>query len=177
MRMATAISGVLLVAASVVADEKAPAPAPAPSVPTEHVPPNLPVFGTLEVVDPAHRLAMLEADKPLPEADPLIARAANLLSGLTANYVEDAPRIAELTARATAAIRASKRPASPLEIMEGALLWKRPASSKGNIPRRYEGELAAYLRLRIEGKKDHAAALSVMRGTPTPAHPSQPQRP
>src|SRR4051812_28962734 len=132
-----------------------PAPLPAPAQP-EFVSPRQGVYGPLIPVPPAQRIAMLETGGPVPATDPVAIQAAGLLAGLTARYVEDAPRIAELTIRTCKAVRAADRPASPLEMLDAALRWKRPARPGGNVPRRFEGYAALYKKLRVEETRSHA---------------------
>jgi hypothetical protein len=166
----------ILVLSTVLVAAQAPAPAtpkaPAPPAPGAFVPSDQPVYVETPVVVPAYQIAMVEANQSLPGDDPLIAKAAVLLSQLTAGYIEDAPRIAELTIQMAQAIRASNRPASPLEIMDGALQWKR--TSVGNVPRKYEAFANAYGKWRVDGKKDHAQAMSLMNPKAAPGRPTAP---
>lgn len=144
----------ILTAVLLAAPPPAPATPPAlfvPPRPEELVPLDQPVYGNMIEVVPALRVAMVEANRPLYASDPLVARAAGTLSQLTAVYVEDAARIVELTLRATEAARASKRPASPFAIMEGALRLKRPPGLVGNVPREYEAVIAPLLPPRVKG--------------------------
>lgn len=153
-------------------------PAPAPAPPAAPVPPPPPillpppaevvhpteiaVYGFPKIPSPAHRLAAAEAQRPLVVADPMLEHAAEVLEELTGRYLEDAPRIAELTLHTVNLIRVEKLAASPFEILEGALRAKRPASLVGNVPLRYEHFASRYVALRIKGKKSHADALSTM---------------
>jgi hypothetical protein len=109
----------------------------------------------------------MEVGRPLFPNDPWVASAAALLSQATANYVEDAPRIAELTARVVLRLRAANQAASPLEMLVGATQWKRSPNTPGNIPRKFIEFAELYGKLRSEGK-DHATTLSLMQ----PARPS-----
>jgi hypothetical protein len=129
------------------------------------------------VIAPVYRISMLEANQPLPASSPLVVRFAELLEKLTAGFVEDAPRIVDLTVRATMAIRATKQPASPLEIMEAALAWDRAPRTVRTTPRSFENYIATYRKLRIKEKKDHAQTLGLMHvpaPTPTPPPPPTP---
>jgi hypothetical protein len=99
-------------------------------------------------------------------SDQRVAVAAVLLTQLTAAYVEDAPRIAELTVGVVQKVRAANQAASPLEMLVGATQWNGPGGKRGNVPRKFEEFARLYRTGRLEGK-DHATALSVM----------QPQRP
>lgn len=153
-----------------------PVPLPVPPPEAEFISPRQGVFGPLIRVPPAQKIAMLEVDGPVAGDAPLVGRASYLLSQLTAKYVEDAPRIAELTIRVCRAIRASGGSASPLEMMEGAEAWKRPALPAGNVPRRYEGYAALYRKFRLDQGKSHAEALALIRqGTAAPGPASTPQ--
>ncbi len=113
---------------------------------------------------------MLEAGQPVFAGDPRVAVAAVLLAQLTAAYIEDAPRIAELTTGVVQRIRAAKQPASPLEMLVGAAQWNGQRGQRGNVPRKYEEFARLYRTGRLEGK-DHAAALSLMQppGSSPPA--------
>ena len=101
---------------------------------------------------------MMEAGRDLPETDPLVARAATVLTGLTAGFVEDAPRIVDLTIKTTAAIRTAKGAASPLELMETALNSKRPAGSLAVGPRRFNAFVTLYREAAIGNQRDAAPA-------------------
>ena len=154
----------------------APAPAAVPVTPEASAPPlvALPAvgffrpdqspFGAQFPASPAQGLAMMEAGRPLFPNDPWVAAASTLLSQATASYVEDAPRIAELTVRIVGEVRAANQPASPLEMLAGAIQWKRSPNTPGNIPRKFEEFAGRYRKLRSEGK-DHATALSSMQPT------------
>jgi|GEM_PF-3006324 len=102
-------------------------------------------FYSLELrVQPAHGIAMMEVQGDLPETDPLVARASNLLDQLTARYLEDAPRIADLAIKRTAKLRTAGTKVSPLGLLDAALAAKRPESLKGNTPRRFDLFASAY---------------------------------
>jgi hypothetical protein len=120
----------------------------------------------------AQEVAMLEAGRPVLASDPQVATAAFLLSALTAVYVEDAPRIATLTVRTVRRIRAANQPASPLEMLAGAVQWTGPSGPRGNLPRKFEEFAGLYLKQRTEGQ-DHSSALARMQ----PAVPSGPRAP
>jgi hypothetical protein len=115
---------------------------------------------------------MLEAGQPVFATDPRVAAAAILLERLTAAYVEDAPRIAELTIHVVQQIRAANQAAAPMEMLAGAIQWKGPGpplAERGNVPREFEQFAALYRTGRIAGK-DHATALTQMQPAgPTPA--------
>jgi hypothetical protein len=112
---------------------------------------------------------MLEAGQPVPVTDLRVTAAAIVLEQLTATYVEDAPRIAELTIHAVQQVRAANQAASPLEMLVGATEWKGPGGRRGNVPREFEQFAALYRTARIAGK-DRAAALSQMQPAgPPPA--------
>jgi hypothetical protein len=152
----------------------APPATPAPPPPQVAVAPPpewalvpQPVYGPRRPPMPAHQLALVETRTPVPANDPVVAGFARILSQLTARYIEDAPRIAELTASACEQIRAANHPASPVEIMEGALQWPRPKGSRPDVPRKYWQYIEQYRTLRIKGGKDHKAALSEL--IPAPA--------
>jgi hypothetical protein len=157
-----------------------PTPPPVPVSPDVSVPPLItipssgyllpdqPHHGPLILPSPAQNLAMLETGRVLSSDDPAVASAASVLTRLTAGYVEDAPRIAELTIRVVQRIRAANQAASPMEILVGATRWKRPDGTRGNIPRKFEEFARLYQKWRIEQGKDHAAALSLMQ----PSRPS-----
>lgn len=161
----------------------APAPAPLPSAtpapttppplpfvvpPTEFVAPEQGEFGPVLRVMPAHRIAMMEAGRPLPETDPLVARSAVALTQLTGKYLEDAPRIVDLTIKTCAAIRLAKGTASPLDLMDGALHLKRPTTTNGSRPRQFEKFATAYRNARLAGGKDHAKAMVEIQGPAVP---------
>jgi len=110
---------------------------------------------------------MLEAGQPVFASDPPVAVAAVLLTQLTAAYVEDAARIAELTVGVVQKVRAANQAASPLEMLVGAAQWNGPGGKRGNVPRRFEEFARLYRTRRLEGK-DHASALSLMQ-PPRPA--------
>jgi hypothetical protein len=74
-----------------------------------------PLHGPLIPPSPAQALATVETGRVLAPDDPAVATMAVLLTQLTAAYVEDAPRIAELTIRIVSGIRAANRAASPLD--------------------------------------------------------------
>jgi hypothetical protein len=116
---------------------------------------------------PAQEVAMLEAGQPVLVRDPRVATAAVLLARLTEIYVEDAPRIVELTVRTVLQLRAAKQTASPLEILAAAIHWKGPSTRHGNIPREFEHFSRLYLKARREGK-DHAAAIDSIEAPPGP---------
>jgi hypothetical protein len=107
---------------------------------------------------------MQEAGEPLFPNDARVRSAAVLLTQLTAIYVEDAPRISELAVRVVGQLRAANQAASPVEMLVGATQWKRPTGpeTRGNVPREFEEFAARYRKLRLEGGKDHATALSLM---------------
>jgi|GEM_PF-5840056 len=132
--------------------------------PNEFAPPNPPIFGSLQRITPAHRLAMLEANRSLYANDPLVKATMDRLERLTGQYIEDAPRIVELTARVVNAVRASNRPASPFEILDGALASKSQARPGETSPRRYQRYMSDYRRLRVDEKKAHGDALAIMQG-------------
>ncbi|SIO66113.1 hypothetical protein SAMN05444166_7963 [Singulisphaera sp. GP187] len=134
--------------------------------PTEFVAPEQGEFGPVLKVVPAHRLAMMEAGRLLPETDPLVARSAVVLYQMTGKYLEDAPRIVELTIKTCAAIRLANGVASPLELLDGALKSKRPAKGDGTRPREFEKFATGYRQARLEGRKDHAGAIAEIQGTP-----------
>ncbi|WP_406697070.1 hypothetical protein V5E97_39405 [Singulisphaera sp. Ch08] len=144
----------------------APPPLPFVVPPTEFVAPEQGEFAPVLRVVPAHRLAMMEAGRPLPETDPLVARSAVMLAQLTGHYLEDAPRIVDLTIKACAAVRLAKSTASPLELLEGALNAKRPAKANATRPRQFEKFATSYRIARLEGGKDHAGAIAEIQGTP-----------
>jgi hypothetical protein len=146
-----------------------PAPIPFTIPPTALASPDQGEYALVLRVQPAHQVAMMEAGRVLPETDPLVARAAGLLSQLTAKYLEDAPRIADLTIKTTAAIRAAKGSASPIEIMESAVNLPRPAGSSGVGFRRYDTFAERYRKARVEGGKDHAGAIGSPQGSAAPA--------
>ncbi len=104
---------------------------------------------------------MLEAGQPIFATDPRVAVSAVLLTQLTAVYVEDAPRIAELTVGVVQKVRAANLAASPLEMLVGATQWNGPGGSRGNVPRKFEQFARLYGTARLEGK-DHTSALSLM---------------
>lgn len=153
-----------------------PVPSPAPPLPVPPVPlvpPEFAAIGPGEFaavvqVQPAHRVAMMEAGREVPETDPLVARASVVLTGLTAKFLEDAPRIADVSIRTTAAIRKAKGAASPLELMEAALNSKRPADAPAIGPRRFDAFATRYRKARIEQGKDHAAALRELQRSAAP---------
>ncbi len=153
------------------ADSPKPAPVvvPPPSPPAEFQLAPQPVYGPLRPIVPAHRLALLEERRPIEASDPGVARFADLLEKLTARYVEDAPRIEELTTAVCQAIRASNKPAAPSEILEGALAWKRPADTRADVPRRFSDFARRYRALRVKEGKDHKAALSALQPTAAPS--------
>jgi hypothetical protein len=124
--------------------------------------PGQPHFGPPIPISPAHRLAMIEADVVMPADDPRVKSAAALLERLTAGYVEDAPRISELTVRVCRQIKAANHPASPYQMLDGALHWPRPASLPPCAPRPFERYAAGYLDQRLNKGLDHAAAISAL---------------
>jgi hypothetical protein len=125
---------------------------------------------------PAARLATLEAGGDLVADDERIGQAARLLERTTAVFIEDAPRIAELTARVCEEIRAGGRSSSPFEILQGAQFWRLPPGNWGSVPRRFEHFAADYRILRIEGKRDHAQALSALGAVAPITMPAGPTR-
>lgn len=150
---------------------RVPAVAPlAPAVSELTLAPQ-PIYGPLRAVTPAHRLALLEAGVPLPETDPGVAAFSHVLGQLTARYVEDAGRIAEVTSSVCRQIRAKNQPASPAEVLEGALNWRRPAGARPGVPRRYSDYARRYLALRVTEGKDHKAALATLNPPPPPPTP------
>jgi hypothetical protein len=102
---------------------------------------------------------MCEAGERVFAGDRRVAVAAELLDRLTAVYIEDAPRIAELTIRAIRQTRAANQTASPLEMLEGASQWRGPGGQRGNIPRKFSEFAAPYQSGRSAGK-DHATTLA-----------------
>jgi hypothetical protein len=124
--------------------------------------PGQPFFGSTFEIGPAHRLAMMEAGQDIAANDPRVASAALRLERLTAGYVEDAPRIAELTFRVCDQIRAANRPASPFQMLDGALYWPRPAALPATAPRQFERYAAFYRQARVVKGLDHAAAISAL---------------
>lgn len=161
------------------ADGPKPAPAPATTParpPASTIAPEFrlapqPVYGPLRTVTPAHRLALLEVRQSLPETDPQVARFSQLLGQLTARYVEDANRIAEITTSVCQEIRATKQVAVPSEILEGALRWNRPAGSRPDVPRKFSDYGRKYLALRVKEGKDHKSALAALTPPPPPPGP------
>ncbi|MGE5754734.1 MAG: hypothetical protein ACM35G_03305 [Planctomycetaceae bacterium] len=140
-----------------------PPPPPLPVEPREPGQvPGQPTFGPAFEIVPAHRLAMMEAGQALPANDPRVASAARRLERLTAGYVEDAPRIAELTFRVCGQIRAANRPATPSHMLDGALHWSRPATLPPAAPRQFERYAALYRQARVVKGLDHAAAISAL---------------
>jgi hypothetical protein len=115
---------------------------------------------------------MMEAGRPLFPNDPAVAAAAILLTQATAGFIEDAPRIAELTARVVGEIRAANQPASPFEMLVGSTQWKRPPRTRGDVPRKFEEFAALYRKLRKGEGKDHATALSLMQPAPPAIAPN-----
>lgn len=144
-----------------------PRPAASTSAPEFSLAPQ-PVYGPLRPVTPAHRLALLEVRESLQETDPRVAAFSHLLGQLTARYVEDAGRIAEVTTSVCQEIRATKQPVAPSEILEGALTWTRPAGSRQDVPRKFSEYGRKYLALRVKEGKDHKAALAALAPTPPP---------
>jgi hypothetical protein len=132
-----------------------------------------PIYGPLRPILPAHRLALLESGQRLLENDPLVASFAQALGQLTARYVEDASRIAEITSSLCREIRRRQKPASPAEILDAALRWNRPTGTRTDVPRRFSEFARLYQTLRIKQGKDHKAALATL--VPPPAvKPSTP---
>jgi hypothetical protein len=142
----------------------APEPSPVPlAVPYQvFLRPEQAQYGAILPPGPAQSLAIAEAGGAVFAGDPGVAGVAALLSQLTASYVEDAPRIAAITLRIVREIRAVDQDCSPVEVLAGAVGWRRPPQRRGDLPRQFERFAAEYRRLRIDGKKDHAAALSLM---------------
>jgi hypothetical protein len=105
---------------------------------------------------------MAEANVVMPANDPRVQSAAVLLERLTAGYVEDAPRISELTVRVCRQIQAAHRPASPFEMLDGALHWPRAATSRPDTPRQFERFATDYWNQRVKNGRDHAAAISAL---------------
>jgi len=151
-----------------------PTPSPAPVAPEVSPPPlaPIPISGFL-VADPPYQgpflgpgpalgLAILEVGRALPADDPAVASVSAVLTQLTAVYVEDAPRIAELTSRVVQRIRAANRAASPLEMLVGATRWGRADVASGNVPRKFEEFARLYQDGRIQGGRDHAATINLM---------------
>jgi hypothetical protein len=123
--------------------------------------PEQPPYGRVLRPNPAQDLAMLEAGQSVLATDPQVAAAAVLLERLTAAYVEDAPRIAELTIHVVQQVRAANQAASPMELLAGAIQWKGPGGRRGNVPREFGQFAALYRTGRIAGK-DHATTLTQM---------------
>ncbi len=157
--------------------EPVPVPAAVPPTPATPVPPpppllvepretelvpGQPFFGPAFEIVPAHRLAMMEAGQAMPANDPRVASAALRLELITAGFVEDAPRIAELTFRVCGQIRAANRPASPFQMLDGALHWPRPATLPPPAPRQFERYAAFYRQARVVKGLDHVAAISAL---------------
>lgn len=148
----------------------APPAAPAPVVSELTLAPQ-PVYGPLWEVTPAHRLALLESGTSLPQNDPEVARFSQFLGQLTARYVEDAGRIAEVTSALCWEIRAKKQSAVPSEILEGALRWTRPPGSRPDVPRKFSEYARRYRTLRVKEGKDHKSALAILNPPPPPPVP------
>jgi hypothetical protein len=180
MRRGLLTIGVLSLSCWAVAQEPpASPPVPAPPVPAPPSPPplELPAPAAIGIVTeplPAPRIAELEAGGEIDADDPRIGESARLLDRVSAVFIEDAPRIAELTAGACRAIRAGDRPSSPFEILEGALLWRQPLGPRGVVPRRFEVFAAQYRRLRIVGGRDHAQTLAALGAVAPAANPGRP---
>jgi hypothetical protein len=85
---------------------------------------------------------MLEAGQTMPPNDPRVGDMAALLTRLTAMYIEDAPRIAEMTIKAVGGLQAVNQAVSPSELLTGAIQWPRGHGRPGSGPRKY----ADYLR-------------------------------
>jgi hypothetical protein len=130
--------------------------------------PESPPYSRVRRASPAQDVAMLDAGQPVFASDPRVATAAVLLERLTAVYVEDAPRIAELTIHVVRQVRAAKQVATPLEMLDAATRWKGPAGPRGNVPREFEQFAALYRSGRLAGK-DHATTLSEMQAPATAA--------
>jgi hypothetical protein len=113
---------------------------------------------------------MLEAGQPVFATDQRVTAAAVLLERLTATYVEDAPRIAELTIHVVQQVRAANQAASPMEMLDGATRWTGPGGWRGNVPRKFEQFAALYRNARTAGK-DHAATLLEMQPAGPPPAP------
>lgn len=144
-------------AAQVPATAPAPAPAPIPvptgllAPPVEPRSPHQPIYGPILRVLPAHRLAMLEAGEPLLIDSPQVKAFALLLSQATARYAEDAPAIADLTARTCLTLRGAYVAASPRELIEAALVAaKRPNVTRIGVPRSFEAFAAQYGKTKLE---------------------------
>lgn len=148
----------------------AAAPAPAPIASELTLAPQ-PIYGPLWEVTPAHRLALLEFGTPLPQNDAQVARFSHFLGQLTARYVEDAGRIAEVTSALCWDIRAKKQTAVPSEILEGALRWTRPAGSRPDVPLKFSEYARRYRTLRVKEGKDHKSALAILNPPPAPPAP------
>jgi hypothetical protein len=156
-----------------------PPPAPAPPAPAPPPPPplELPAPAAIGIVTepaPVLRIAELEAGGEITADNPRIAESARLLDRVSAVFIEDAPRIAELTAGACRAIRAGNGASSPFEILEGALLWRRPPGTWGSVPRRFEVFAAQYRKLRTVGGRDHAQALAALGAVAPKDNPGRP---
>lgn len=124
-------------------------------------PPEQADYGVVRVPSPAQNLAMMEAGRPLFASDPQVATMAVALTYLTAVFVEDAPRIAELTIRVVGDLRDANQNASPFEMLAGGAIWTGPAGRRGNVPRKFGEFAAGYRRLRLQGK-DHDSAVSLL---------------
>lgn len=161
----------LSVGALVAAAERPPKVfTPLPPTPAEFALAPQPVYGPLRPIRPAHRLALLEFRHTLNENDSEVAPFAVALGHLTARYIEDAGRIADVTTSVCQEIRAAKQPALPSEIIEGALAWNRPPGSRPDVPRRFSDYARAYRTLRLKEGKNHQAAIAALK-TPPPPQP------
>jgi hypothetical protein len=171
----------MLMGGAVVAQEPAPAPPAPPAaagpptavVPARRPPAEVDLLPPVPLVDrprvgPAHQVAQVELGQVIPPTDPGVGRAARLLEGATAIYVEDAPTIAALTLQAHGALAGAKRPASPLAILEGALRVPRPAALPPGVPRSYADYAARYRRARVEAGLDHDAAIGQLQAAARP---------
>jgi hypothetical protein len=145
------------------APPQAPPPPPLLITPREtDFIPDQPHFGPPIPITPAHRLAMLEANVVMPADDPRVRSAAVLLERLTAGYVEDAPRISELTVRVCRQIQSANHPASPFEMLDSALRSPRAASVRPDAPRQFERFATDYLNQRVKNGRNHGAAISAL---------------
>ncbi len=160
-------------------EPKAPAPpAPAPPPVAVVMPPvefrlaPQPVYGRRRGPVPAHQLALVEYREAITEFDPRVAGFAQLLGQLTGRYVEDAAGIVGPTVMVCQELRARKQDASPAQILQAALTWKRPAGSRPGVPRKFSEYIRLYRHFRVAMGKDHQAALALM----NPTKPAVPPR-
>lgn len=105
-----------------------------------------------------HKFAIVNAGKMIPETDPSVARARELLARAAQEYGIDTTQAADMSAKASEIIKNDGVNVSPMEVLEGATL---AYVSQANLE--FSKAVAMYIGLR-KGGQPHSEAMMGMKG-------------